>query len=162
MDWKAGRQAGLNVKCWHYKHKYQLQFSYSQPQDYNLILTRERSKVGTRSWVMNGGESWGRDLQLKNNLSQNLITKRRTRRSKARRVRLQLLGQFVFLCRVPSHTLHSLLHSSSPPNNYSYTNRQRQAEKPEITAQEAAWKWNVCPASCGRRRRIVLPTDLRL
>lgn len=82
-DGLAGRQAaGLNVKCWHYKHKYQLQFSYSQPQDYNLILTGEpalKLRLEVVRW-MKRGESGGRDLQLKNNLSQNLITKRRTRR----------------------------------------------------------------------------------
>lgn len=135
MDWQAGRQAaGLNVKCWHYKHKYQLQFSYSQPQDYNLILTGEpalKLRLEVVRW-MKRGESGGRDLQLKNNLSQNLITKRRTRRGGCDFN--CLANSYSFAVWPPTLSAFTLLHS--PPRTQIH--RQRQAEKPEITAQEAA------------------------
>lgn len=129
-DGLAGRQAaGLNVKCWHYKHKYQLQFSYSQPQDYNLILTGEpglKLRLEVVRWLKRG-KSGGRDLQLKNNLSQNLITKRRTRR-----------GGCDFNCLANSYSFAVCLPTLSCSLHLAHKHRQRQAEKPEITAQEAA------------------------
>lgn len=54
----ASGRVGPNVKRWHYKHKYQLQFSYLQPQIQNLIQTV--SCLGAELFLVSLGVGAGR------------------------------------------------------------------------------------------------------